>query len=132
MKNNTAATIIALCFALYGVAGFWANLGNETISSALFASIIAALILAPLAIIFSTYRQTKEMQKKSIVKAGVICLAAAAVSLLAFAAWLSVSNRIEIGKLCTVISGVLLACGAAAIIYAASFLTLAAAKKQAP
>ena len=130
--NKNAATIAALCFALYGVAGFWVNLGNEMIFPALFASIIAALILAPLAIIFSTYRQTKKMQKKSIVKAGIMCLAAAAVSLLAFVAWLSVSNRMETGKLYTAISGVLLACGAAAAIYAVSFLILAAVKKQAP
>ena len=130
MKHNTAAIIAAFCFALYGAAGFWVNLGNETIAPALFASIIAALILAPPAIIFSAYRQTKEMQKKSIVKAGGLCLAGAAVSLLAFAACLSLSNRIDIGKLHAVNSGILLACGAAAMFYAVSFLILAAVKKQ--
>lgn len=129
--NKFAATISALCLAIYGAAGFWIHIGNETMSPVLFATILAAMILAPFAIIYSAFRLTKDMQKNGMAKAGLVSLAAAAVSLTGFGLWLSAGRRMENGTLFAVIGGVLLACGAAAAVYAVCFFIFAAVRKQA-
>ena len=93
--NKFAATIFALCLAICGAAGFWIHIGNETMSPVLFAAILAAMILAPFAIIYLAFRLTKDMQKNGMAKAGLVSLAAAAVSLTGFGLWLSAGRRME-------------------------------------
>ena len=125
------STIAALGLSFYGAAGFWSNIGNETIHPLHYASIIAAMILAPFAILLSAVLLTKETPKKSIGKAGFVSLIISALSFAGFKLWLFNSDRINVsGKTFALIAGLILALAAAAALYAVFLFIIAAVRKD--
>lgn len=99
MKSKIAITISAFCVSLYGLVGFWINIGNETIKPVLFVSIMAANVIALLLII----------------------------SALCFAVWavlLANSDYIENSKLYSLIIAVFIASGTMSIVYSISFILI--------
>ena len=129
IKNKITVTLLALCLSLYGLVGFWSNLGNEEISPILFASIVIASIIAFVLIIVSAYILTKERVRKQIIKNSIICLVAALICFAVFVILLINSNRIGIGKLYTLINGTFFAFGTISIVYTVSFMLLSISKK---
>ena len=125
MKNKSTIVIPTLLIAFYGLIGFWINIGNETINPILFISIMSAIIIAPIAIVFSSYISTKGTESKTIVKAGAICFA---VALIAFVGFIFLSG--EIGKMPAIISGVILASSPVSLLYAISFIVIALVKRE--
>jgi len=129
MKNKVAITISALCVSLYGLAGFWLNLGNETIEPVLFASIIAANVIALILIIISAYSWSKEQLCKNTVRNGVICLILSAICFAVFAVLSANEEHIGAGKDYSFIMAVFVALGIASVLYSVSFMLFSAIKK---
>ena len=127
MKNKSTIVIPTLLIAFYGLIGFWINIGNETINPILFISIMSAIIIAPIAIVFSSYISTKGTETKTIVKAGAICFA---VALIAFVGFIFLLLSGEIEKMPAIISGVILASSPVSLLYAISFIVIALVKRE--
>lgn len=117
--NKLIVIITAFVLTLYGVTGFWMNIGNETMNPVLFATIIAALVLAPIAIAISAYQRTKDAETKKSVRSGMISLVLSAVSFAALAIMLINSDNIGSGKVYDIASGVILALGSLFIVNSA-------------
>lgn len=117
--NKLIVIITAFVLTLYGVTGFWMNIGNETMNPVLFATIIAALVLAPIAIALSAYQRTKDAETKKSVRSGMISLVLSAVSFAGLAFMLINSDNIGSGKVYDIASGVILALGSLFIVNSA-------------
>lgn len=123
--NKLTVTILALALTLYGVIGFWVNIGNETMNSVLFATIVAALVLAPVGIAISAYQRTKDAETKKSVRSGVISLVLSAVSFAGLAILLVNSDNIGSGKVYDISSGAILALGLLLIVNSACIFLMA-------
>ncbi|MBR5370999.1 MAG: hypothetical protein IK130_02170 [Oscillospiraceae bacterium] len=130
MKNKIFATMAAGGLSSYGIAGFWSNLGNETIHPVLFASMLTAMVLAPVAVIIAACLRTSRMPQQRIGGKGVLWLLLSAVSFIGFWLWLTHGGSLAGGKLFALISGLLLACSAATLVYAVTCFILAVSKKN--
>lgn len=123
--NKLTVTILALALTLYGVIGFWVNIGNETMNPVLFATIVAALVLAPVGIAISAYQRTKDAETKKSVRTGVISLVLSAVSFAGLAILLVNSDNIGSGKVYDISSGAILALGSLLIVNSACIFLMA-------
>jgi len=130
MKNKVFAAIAAGSLSMYGSAGFWCNNGNQTINPILFVSILAAIVLAPIAVIISAYLWTRRMPQQRVGGKGVLWLLISASCFVGFLLWLTCGEKILIGKPFALISGLLMACSAAALVYAVTCFTLTVFKKN--
>ncbi len=130
MNKKIVAAITALFLTFYGVTGFWANIGNETVNSFLFATMIAALGLAPIAIAISAHHWTRDKKISSMVKSGIICLVSSAVSFGGMMLWLVNSERINIGKMYAIVGGMILSLGTLLIVYSAALFIFAKLKRS--
>ena len=130
MKNKVFAAMASATLSVYGITGFWSNLGNETIHPVLFATILAALVLAPFAVIVFACLRSSRMPKQRIGGAGVLSLMLSAVSFVCFWLWLSFGGMYAAGMSHALIGGLFLSCSAAALVYAVTCFILAAVKRN--
>ncbi|MBP0986689.1 MAG: hypothetical protein J6S92_00165 [Oscillospiraceae bacterium] len=130
MRNKVFAAMASAVLSVYGIAGFWSNLGNETISPVLFASILAAMVLAPIAVIVFSCLRSGGMSKQRIGGAGVLSLLLSAVSFVGFWFWLSTGDMLASVVPHALISGLFLSCSAAALVYAVTCFILAVFKRN--
>ncbi len=130
MKNNTAITISALCVSLYGLAGLWINLGNETIAPVLFASFIAAIVIALILIVISAYILSKEQERKNTIKYGVKCLILSVICFAVFAVLSANSDHIDNNEVYSLSTAVLIAFGTASFVYSVLFMIFAVFRKH--
>lgn len=124
MKSKIAITISAFCVSLYGLVGFWINIGNETIKPVLFVSIMAANVIALLLIILSAYNWSKKQLRKNTLKNGFKCLIISALCFAVLAVLLANSDYIENSKLYSLIIAVFIASGTMSIVYSISFILI--------
>ncbi len=117
--------IITLLLTFYGVTGFWANIGNQTINIALFLTIIIALILAPLAVIISTYCLTKYADKGKILLSGVLNLIISAIDFVILSIWFNRGADICTGFSYAIISGMIISLGSLLLISSITLFIIA-------
>lgn len=111
MVKKILLLLIAILFTFYGVVGFWINIGNQALNPIIFATIMIALILAPITIIFSLYYYTKNIKIKTVAVSSELSLIFSLIDFAVFYFWLSKSDTIFEIKVCNLISGVLIALG---------------------
>ena len=130
MKNKFLITIFALCASLYGLVGFWVNLGNETIHPVLFTSIMVANVIAFILIIISAYNWSKEQARNNNIKNGIICLILSLFCFVVFTVLLIISDHIESGKLYSLITALFIALGTTLLFYSLLFMFFSIFKKR--
>ncbi|MBE6843460.1 MAG: hypothetical protein E7510_11635 [Ruminococcus sp.] len=119
--------ITALMLTFYGVLGFWINIGNETLNSVVFVTIIIALILSPFAIAISVYRLSKDTNGKKIITLGIYGTIISAIDFLVLVIWFNKGNSNN--SMYSVISGTIIALGVFMIISSATLFIITIRKK---
>lgn len=119
--------ITALMLTFYGVLGFWINIGNETLNSVVFVTIIIALILSPFAIAISVYRLSKDTNGKKIITLGIYGTIISAIDFLVLVIWFNKGNSNN--SMYSVISGAIIALGVFMIISSATLFIITIRKK---
>lgn len=119
--------ITALMLTFYGVLGFWINIGNETLNSVVFVTIIIALILSPFAIAISVYRLSKDTNGKKIITLGIYGTIISAIDFLVLVIWFNKGNSNN--SMYSVISGAIIALGVFMIISSATLFIITIKKK---
>ena len=130
LKNKIAVMSLTLCVSLYGFAGLWINIGNETIKPALFISIVTAAAVALGLMIASAYLCSKESMHSNIVKKSIGCLIVSVTCFTVFVLSLINGDHIATGNLYTLINGVLFAFILISTVYTVSFALLSVLKRE--